>query len=275
MTNQKTRIPEHVVPGKRLGRHRNHDPRSLRYQVDARSLGELESVRHRRRIPVLDQGDLASCTGNAAEGVLGTSPFFEAIPLDAMGRPSGDPAYDELQAVDIYSSATQLDDYEGQYPPEDTGSDGLSVAKACLASGLISGYRHATSLEAALAALEADPVITGINWYSSFDEPDGDGLIRIEKGADVRGGHEVEVEELNVENRLVWFTNSWSVDWGRMGRACIGWDDFGRLLDEQGDVTAFVPLSQPAPQPTPDPGDEELAGCLPKLLRRLATRKNR
>jgi hypothetical protein len=259
------RIEEHVVPGRRLGRHVRHDPRSLRYQVEARALGDLKSVRHQRRIPVLDQGDLGSCTGNAAEGVLGMSPFFEAIPLDAMGRPSGDAAYDELQAVDIYSAATQLDDYDGRYPPDDTGSDGLSVAKACLAAGLISGYRHATSLEAALAALAADPVITGINWYDSFDEPDSDGLIVIAKRASVRGGHEVELEELDVENRLVWFTNSWSEQWGVGGRACLGWDDFGRLLNEQGDVTAFVPLSKPAPTPTPDPS-ADLDGCLGQII---------
>jgi hypothetical protein len=261
------RIPEHPPThpsAGRLGRHVRHDPRSLRYQVAARSLGTLKSVRHARRIPVLDQGDLGSCTGNAAEGVLGTSPFFEAIPNGAPGRPTADSAADEKQAVALYSAATALDDYDGTYPPVDTGSDGLSVAKACLKAGLISGYQHATSLEAALTALAADPVITGSNWYDSFDQPASNGLIKISKRASVRGGHEYELEELDVENRLVWLTNSWSTAWGAGGRACIGWDDFGRLLSEQGDVTVFAPVNEPAPQPTPDPGSE-LAGCLGQI----------
>jgi hypothetical protein len=260
--------PTHPSAG-RLGRHVRHDPASLRYQVEARSLGALKSVRHTRRIPVLDQGDLGSCTGNAAEGVLGTSPFFEAIPATVLGRPTGNAQVDEDQAVALYSAATALDDYDGGYPPVDTGSDGLSVAKAAKAAGLISGYTHATSLEAALTALEADPVITGINWYDSFDEPASDGLIRITKRASVRGGHEVELEELDVDNRLVWFTNSWSTGWGAGGRACLSWDDFGRLLDEEGDVTAFVPLSEPAPIPTPDPATGDLVGCLGTALQAI------
>jgi hypothetical protein len=260
------RIPEYPGVGGRLGRHVRHDPRSLAYRYPARSTGTLTSVRHARVIPVLDQGSLGSCTGNAAEGALGTSPLYEAIPGTVLGRPTGNAQVDEDQAVALYSAATLVDDYQGGYPPDDTGSDGLSVAKAALAAGLISGYQHATSLEAALAALETRPVITGVSWYDSFDEADSNGLIRIAKQASVRGGHEFELEELDVENRLVWLTNSWSMTWGIDGRACLGWDDFGRLLDEQGDVTVFTPLDQPAPQPTPSPGTGELAGCLGQIM---------
>jgi hypothetical protein len=274
-------IPEHPAThpaSGRLGRHVRHDPRSLRYQVEARSLGDLKSVRHRRYIPVLDQGDLGSCTGNAALGAVGTAMLFEAL-VGNPGCPSEtDAAADEKQAVALYSAATALDDYDGTYPPDDTGSDGLSVAKACQQAGLISGYTHATSLEAALTALAAQPVITGVNWYDSFDQPDDNGLIRITKRASVRGGHEFVLDELDVEHQLIGFTNSWSTGWGLDGRAYLSWDDFGRLLDEQGDVTVFTPVTEPAPQPTPDPGDGDLAGCLSKLLpiaqRWLANRKS-
>lgn len=256
-------IPEHPAThpsAGRLGRHVKHDPRSLRYQVPAGALGDLKSIRHKRYVPVLDQGDLGSCTGNAALGAVGTGAVFEA--LSAALQPStSDATADEKEAVQLYSAATQLDDYDGSYPPDDTGSDGLSVAKACQQAGLISGYQHATSLEAALTALAAQAVITGVNWYDSFDQPADNGLITITKRASVRGGHEFELEQLDVENRLVWFTNSWTEQWGVDGRACLGWDDFGRLLDEQGDVTVFTPTTQPAPTPTPGP-NQELTGCL-------------
>jgi hypothetical protein len=257
--------PTHPSAG-RLGRHVRHDPRSLRYQVAAAPLGTLKSVRHRRYIPVLDQGDLGSCTGNAAIGALGTAALFEALAGNPGCPSENDAAADEGQAVSLYSAATQLDDYDGGYPPTDTGSDGLSVAKAAQAAGLISGYTHATSLEAALTALAAQPVITGVNWYDSFDEPASDGHIAIAKRASVRGGHEFVLDELDVENKRVWFTNSWAESWGLNGRAFLGWDDFERLLSEDGDVTAFVPLSQPTPQPTPDPGDGDLAGCLGTII---------
>jgi hypothetical protein len=39
-----------------------------------------------RRIPVLDQGDLGSCTGNAATGVLGSEPFYGTLPGDSSRR---------------------------------------------------------------------------------------------------------------------------------------------------------------------------------------------
>jgi hypothetical protein len=245
-------IPEHPGAG-RLGRHVRHDPRSLAYQVPAQSTGTLKSVRHTRQIPVLDQGNLGSCTGNATEGALGTSPFFEAIPKTVLGRPTGNAQVDEDQAIALYSAATVLDSYSGSYPPSDTGSDGLSVAKAAKAAGLISGYRHATSLDATLAALAAQPVITGVNWYDSFDQPDANGLIAIASGAQVRGGHEFVLDELNVEKQLVGFTNSWGTGWGANGRGYLSWSDFDQLLGEQGDVTVFVPVSQPAPTPVPTP----------------------
>lgn len=247
-----SRIPERPVEGKRLGRHVRHDSRSLNFQVQAADPSTLTSVRHLRVIPVLDQGDLGSCTGNAAEGALGTTPYFQTL-TGLAHAPTGDAEEDEQQAVQLYSEATQLDDYDGSYPPEDTGSDGLSVAKAAKKAGLISGYQHATSLEAALTALAAGPVITGVNWYDSFDVPSEDGQIAIKHGAQVRGGHEFVVDQLDVENRRVWLANSWGTGWGIEGRAYMSWDTWGRLLAEQGDVTVFVPLSQPAPTPTPTP----------------------
>lgn len=247
------RIPEIHVLGKRLGRHIRHDPRSLAYLYPAADLGSLKSVRHERHIPVLDQGSLGSCTGNAAEGCVGTGAFLAAVPDGDAAKPTGDAAHDEVQAVALYSAATQLDDVPGTYPPDDTGSDGLSVAKAAKNAGLISGYRHATSLEAALAALSSQPVITGVNWYDSFDNPDADGNISITASAVVRGGHEFVLDELDVPGKRVGFTNSWGESWGLSGRAYLSWDDFGRLLDEQGDVTVFVPITQPAPTPTPSP----------------------
>ena len=251
------RIPERRVEGRRLGRHVRHDPRSLAYLVPERDPATLTSVRHERQIPVLQQGDLGSCTGNAAEGCVGSAPFYGTIPGTVPARPTGSAVADEDQAVALYSAATRLDDYDGSYPPEDTGSDGLSVAKAAQRAGLISGYQHATSLNAALAALAERPVITGVNWYEGMDDPDTDGRVHVT--GSVRGGHEFVLDELDVERKLVGFTNSWGLGWGIDGRAYISWDDFGRLLKQDGDVTVFVPISQPAPTPTPPAPSDPLA----------------
>lgn len=228
----------------RLGRHVLHDSRSLQYQVEAEDASVLKSVRWPSRIPVLDQGQLGSCTGNAAVGVLGTDPFFSTDPVRAI-------SLDEQYAIAVYAEATTVDPFTGTYPPTDTGSDGLSVAKVLLKHGKISGYQHATSLAAALTALSQRACIAGTVWKTDMFRPDTDGRIRTT--GNVEGGHEYKLDELDVERKRVWILNSWGPDWGIGGRAWMTWDDFGGLLAQRGDVTAFTPVTQPAPTPTPSP----------------------
>lgn len=243
-------IPERPIPGKRLGRHIFHDPRSLPFKVDSVNLGTLASVTHERKIPILDQGELGSCTGNAALGCLGTEPFFSTL-VNWFADTFADAVADERKAVDIYSQATAIDEFPGQYPPDDTGSSGLGVAKICKKLGLISGYQHATSISAAFGALQKTPIITGTYWYDSFDEPELDGRIRLTPTAQVRGGHEYLFRQLDVENRRVWMDNSWTDQWGISGRAYLTWSDYEQLLARDGDATIFVPNTQPPPQPKP------------------------
>lgn len=255
--------------GGRLGRHVEHDPRSRAYAVSEDLLpGSYASAVHQVRIPVLNQGQLGSCTGNAAEAFAGSDPLWDAIPATVAARPTGDPSADEDQAVALYSVATHLDDVRGVYPPTDTGSTGLAVAKAAARAGLISGYQHAFSLDAALKALAVSPLIVGVNWYEGFDRPDANGLVRI--SGSVRGGHEFLLFGVDAQEKVVLARNSWGTGWGVQGTFRFSWDDFGRLLAEQGDATLFVPLTvpapvpvppQPAPSPSPDTVDRALAAA--------------
>ncbi len=231
-----------------LGRLVEHDERSRRYAFNA-TKATLTSVHHERRVPVLDQGQLGSCTGNAMTGLLGTVPFFATLPTSALS--ATDAAADEQVAVGLYSDATKLDSYPGTYPPTDSGSSGIAVAKAAKAKGWISGYQHTFDLNSALAALAVTPVIIGINWYEGFDSPTAAGELSV--AGSVRGGHEVVLDQLDVEHKRVWLTNSWGTSFGQHGRAFFSWDTFSRLLSEQGDCTVPVPLTAPAPTPTPTP----------------------
>lgn len=242
---------EDLPGGGPLGRHVRHDSRSRAYRFPTRGLTLVSTV-HVRRVPVFDQGALGSCTGNAALGVLGTSPFYETM--------SKSFTFDEDHAVTLYSQFTREDSYTGSYPPNDTGSDGLTSGKVLKELGLISGYQHTFSLNDALLALTKTPWVTGINWYSSMDVPDGNGHVAISRDAYVRGGHEIEAFAIDVENRLIWFWNSWGPSWGLDGKFSMSFDDFGRLLGEQGDVTVYAPLTAPEPQPQPQSNpDADLA----------------
>ena len=221
----KARLHEQPMAGMRLGRHVEHDPRSREFT--AKRAPKIVSVKHQATGLPLDQGEIGSCTANALCGALDSAPDF-----------TGSTTLTEHDAVQLYELETKM---EGEpYPPNDPGGSGLMVCKAAKQLGLITSYRHAFGVEHALQALVLRPVITGIRWFTSFDAPDASGLVQIASGATVRGGHEVVADEIDAENKLVWFWNSWGTKYAQGGRFCMSWDTWSTLLEEQGDVT--VPL---------------------------------
>lgn len=206
-----------------LGRIVSHDPRSLNFP--AATTGTHRPVRWRHWGPVLDQGELGSCTGNAAAQALNSRPLHRA------GR-----MFRESDAVDFYSEATRLDPWPGEYPPTDTGSSGLAVAKALKNRGLISAYRHAFGLQHTLGALQKAPLLVGTNWTSAMFAPDGRGFVHPEGSA--IGGHEYLLIGDDAKDTLT-FLNSWSRNWGINGRFYMTYADFDALLQAQGDVMAL------------------------------------
>jgi len=238
------RIEQNHLPGMYLGRNVRHDSRNRLYPWP-RSSAVPASRMWTRHIPILDQGQLGSCTGNAEVGALGCDPDFGALP------PSP-PLLNEDLAVAIYSAAEKIDGGAG-YPPEDEGSSGPSAAQAAVKMGLISGYLHCFSLADVLDALQQHPVCVGANWYDSFDSPDPSGLVAISPGAQVRGGHEFLCRGLDTDAQLLHFDNSWGTGWGANGSFSMAYATLDRLLGEQGDATISLPLTQPAPTPVPVP----------------------
>lgn len=223
----------------RLGRRVEHDARSRDYAVTAEDVTRLRSIRHVRHVPVFDQGQVGSCTANAAIGCLGTGDFYAAVGQKIL---TADPVADEQYAVTCYSDEQQLLGY-GPYPPADNGGSGLAIAKVLKKRGLIPGYRHAFSLAATLTALAKQPVIIGIPWYNQMFNPDSTG--RVTPGGGVAGGHEIVLDQLDVENQQVWLTNSWGAGWGIAGRAALSFDDLGTLLAQNGDCTVLT-IPKPA-----------------------------
>lgn len=229
-------LPE--VPGPRgKGRHVFHDPASRLYAVQ----GEKTPghIAHERHIPILDQGQVGSCTGNAATGMLGSGPFFASSPVRGL-------RLDEVYALGLYGQATHLDGIPGYYPPIDGGSSGLGIAKALRARGIIDRYEHAFSIDAMLAALTRAPVIVGTIWLSGMNTPDSRGFVHLTGASE--GGHEYLLREYEpsgsrLSSGVLTFDNSWSYSWGDHGRFRLTVGDFAYLLKQQGDVTAPVPLS--------------------------------
>lgn len=210
----------------RLGRHVNHDPRSRGYSGAANAA--INSIMWTRRSPIFDQGNLGSCTGNAASGIVATDSKWRNGRVDCT----------EPDAVRIYSRATQIDSYKGTYPPTDTGSDGLSVMKVLKEQGYVKAYNHAFSFNAVATALQTTPVICGITWLEDCYYPNADGLVSYSGQAD--GGHEFVVRGLDMSNRLVICDNSWADSWGAAGSFKFTFDDFTKAMKNNGDVTIPV-----------------------------------
>jgi hypothetical protein len=212
-----------------LGRLVEHDERSRLYQ--AVKAATQRSVLWGHHAPVLDQGDLGSCTGNATAQLINTD-FF------AKSRKSG--AYlAEQDAVQIYELATRLDGIPGNtYPPTDGGSSGIGAAKAGVNLHYFTGYKHTFGFDHFCLALQTQPVIVGTSWYEGMFRPDRHGVVRM--GGAVAGGHEYLALGISYERKTLTFLNSWGSSWGIGGRFHMSFNTFNQLLNDQGDVTAPV-----------------------------------
>lgn len=209
-----------------LGRHVRHDPASRGFPAD-RSTPAQRSVFWHHYGPVLDQGNLGSCTANALDQWLNTKP--QHVVHGKMFR--------EADALALYHVETVLQGGD-QYPPDDPGGSSLGVCKAAKSMALITSYQHIFGHDHALAAIPLGPFITGVNWYEGFFQPDSKGLITI--SGPVVGGHEFLVTGYSPRLGVWRCLNSWGKSWGVKGVFFMTTETFARLLAEDGD--AAVPM---------------------------------
>jgi len=213
--------------GMRLGRHMWLDGRSLAHMIEnsiADMTSRVTSVHWERKLIVLDQGKLGSCTGNAGTGALGTQPFYDAVGKNVLPEPD-DEIDAEAFAVKLYEDATVVDGYPGTYPPDDTGSSGLAVCKVLKARGVIQGYRWARSPHGFVQLLQRGPVLQGMPWYNAFFSPGTNAFIDADphwSSSGIAGGHEVEavgvdIDETNLYDSVITYANSWGTSWADGG----------------------------------------------------------
>src|SRR6478609_3573621 len=116
-----------------LGRHVDHDERSRNFAAMVPAV-KPKTVLWEHTAPVLDQGALGSCTGNALAQWLNTD-YARGYQFDGMRAPLS-----EAAAVELYSAATRADNVPGHYPPVDTGSSGLAVCRAAVRAKYLRAY---------------------------------------------------------------------------------------------------------------------------------------
>jgi len=217
MASPWTIIPEIKVEGKPLGRH-IYRPEGWDKRAMALPPITPKTTKWTRHCPPFNQGQIGSCTGNAAAGALMTDPYWVA------GR-----NLTEDDAVKFYSQATHYSSPNGEYyPPNDTGSSGYAVAEALEKDGLIKSFSHVTNINDALGALTLSAGIFGVSWMDTFDNPLPSGEVPLTPNSQIRGRHEIEAFGIDVEQKQVWFYQSWGETWGPLGNGTF-WMSFDTL----------------------------------------------
>lgn len=227
----------------RLKRHIVHDSRSALYTLDTAGL-PIVDVEWTMHIPTLNQLQTGKCTAEAACEALASDPFWATL------TPGVQSQLDDHWTDSFYNDEENLDG-DGPFPPNDNGSSGLTSAKVAKQRGLISGYEHTFTANDALAGLSLRPFSWGTLWKTGMDDVD-ETTGQVKYSGTTRGGHEICGYKVDAKNERLWFHQSWGA-WGyqQSGKAWISFADFEKSLADQGDVTFFTPLSQPAPTPSP------------------------
>jgi hypothetical protein len=209
----------------RLGRHIVHDPRSRNFTEQIPRLATpLRKVQHRRYDPRPEPNQAIGCCTAVAECMLGNT---------VGNRVTGKVLGMDL-AVIAYGMATSLDPFQGTYPPDDTGSSGLAAAKAMVKLGFAEDYVWYFSVDEVLRALQFHPISFGGIWtHDMFNATWGNPVIR--PTGEVAGGHQWLLSGYDPKSNLI-SGECWWGNWGRNGRFYISVQDFGTLLEDNGDA---------------------------------------
>jgi hypothetical protein len=261
----------------KFGRHAVAEP--LRYDLFHFHHGTpLTTVDHEPPVPVLDQEDLlaqgihtsqlvpgapdvdalGSCTCNAGTVSLlerMTAKFgpqgFALPSIDFVTASETDAVASERFAITLYHEVTdQTGDPAQEWPPIDCGSTGLYVCQELITRKLITSYRSAANVDAALELLLEGTVIMGGPWFNAWMEPDAHGFVdgdgslaaleaAVESG--VAGGHETcltAIEQIT-PSPVIRVRNSWSAAWGDHGSYRIH-ESTLRYLGSHVDYKQFV-----------------------------------
>jgi hypothetical protein len=231
-----------------LGRHLARDPRNGRYPFDLRARGlvgkPVHNMRHHvygGRRGILDQkiGDCTCCMLTYSTRTGHNYTQFKKLQGHRVILMDDD-------AEQAYEWATAHDPFPGYYKPgdpksQDTGSDGTSACNAGIEKGWITRFEHAdATLDNAIQILQHYAIGIGVNWYRHMFNPTSRGFVEPGPGERPVGGHEILLNEVNVDEQWFGFPQSWGSKWGLGGYGKMSFSTVRRLFLEDGDLV--VPI---------------------------------
>lgn len=142
-----------------LGRQKVHDERSRAFPLPVRAVDRSRWRDKALRLyePRVNPNQTVGC----CTGVAKCNQF------NAVGNRRKGVVLDMKDAENIYSRNTQIDPWEGQWPPDDTGSSGLASCKTAQEFGLGGEYRWIFSGADAVvqAVMDGRVISVGTWWY--------------------------------------------------------------------------------------------------------------
>lgn len=157
------------------------------------------------------------------------------IPMDAAptnAKPLANPTR-------LYQEAQILD---GTDPSEvDSGLTCDAGAKVMRAHGFIGEWRWAEKVEEIVQwVLTTGPCAVGAYWYNDMFDPKPDGSIVMTGG--IAGGHQWDINGVNVLDERFRDKNSWGRPWGKNGRFSHTFQQMQDMLDEGAEVCMYREL---------------------------------
>lgn len=175
---------------------------------------DVRDVLHKPRVK-LNQGKLGACTTFSSCHSIAIFPQFAQLT--------------NADAIKFYKYATTIDPFPGQYPPTDTGSDGISALNSLIHYGLIKSQTPCVDREQARQEVQSRACIFGTSWTNDMFFPDQCGHVKVGdlSKVNIAGGHEVAYVGLELatttHTERDWFFNSWDDDWGLCWEGICGW----------------------------------------------------
>jgi hypothetical protein len=211
----------------RLGRQCVQDPRSRAFPMAAPDTSTWRSKTIRMYDPTPNPNQtIGDCTGcdKAMEGNA------------ARNRVSGR-ILTMADAEQIYSLATELDPWDGSWPPTDTGSSGLAAAKAAIQLKLGGAYRWNFTHDASgivQEIMEGRTVGVGTWWYDGGfrPKPRKQGGVYVEMTGAKAGGHQWRIRGYDEPTDML-LGRCW---WGRFRDFWITRTHLAELLADDGDA---------------------------------------
>ena len=207
----------------KLGRQKDHDERSRAFIMGAsidRSTWKDRLIRLYERSPNPNQ-TVGCCTGVA-----------KCSQLNAAGNRKIGRLLGMADAERIYARNTQIDPWEGTWPPTDTGSSGLASCKTAIEFGLAGQYRwlFGGADEVVQNVVEGRVISVGTWWYWDMFNRDSRGLVH--PGGGQAGGHQYVIRGYDVDRDWV-MGRCW---WGAYKDFWMKRTDLDALLRDEGDA---------------------------------------